>query len=129
MYDSTWMRAYNNKNVYTAGEMKAGTMTQMSSAEYKDNIALYTDYATSIVKNTPIYRYNHKKSFDPANWNRRKTGFVIDESVNSFPSILKSGNDGVDLYAAIGVLWKSQQETVKEIEALKNEVNQLKGAV
>jgi len=33
------------------------------------------------------------------------------------------------LYAVTGVLWKSQQETVKEIEALKNEVNQLKGVV
>lgn len=40
MTDPTWIRAYNNKNVYTAGEMRAGALTSDGNANVAGSIAI-----------------------------------------------------------------------------------------
>jgi phage minor structural protein len=123
MVDSSWIRAYGNKGIYTPGEIKAGTVTQTSNIDFKENIALYSDNATNIIEGTPVYRYNHKKSFDPANWTKRKTGFVIDEANMPFPNVLKSSDDSIDLYATTSVLWKGSQEMLTRIKKMEEVLN------
>jgi phage minor structural protein len=124
MQDSTWIRAVGNKGIYTPGEIKGGTITQESKREYKENIALFTEYALDTIETTPVYRYNHKSSHDPMNWTRRRTGFIFEE-VHDF---LKN-SDGVDLYAITGFLWKGVQELYKKEKELEGRIYQLEGGV
>ncbi len=38
MQDSTWLRSYNDKNVYTGGEVRANTMTALTKLNVGDNV-------------------------------------------------------------------------------------------
>ena len=121
MQDLTWIRAYGGKNIYTPGTIKASTFDDTSSIEYKENIALYSDDAVNLIKNLPVYRYNYKKEYSPTNWRHRKTGFIIPEDKSEFPETLMGpSGDGVDIYAAISVLWRANQQLIKRLEMIEN---------
>ena len=76
-----------------------------------------------IIKKTDIYKYNLKTEEDNC---KKHIGFVIGDSYKYSKEITSGENEGVDIYSMVSVCFKAIQEQQKEIELLKNQINQLK---
>nr|WP_259545021.1 phage tail spike protein [Heyndrickxia oleronia] len=126
MYDYDWIRTINGVGFYVPGEIKANKVTNLSHINYKENIALFSESAMDIITSHPIYRYNYKREYDKKGWTKRRTGLIIDEENRPFSPLLKSDDDGVDLYAVSMINWKGTQELIKEFNLMKQELNSLK---
>lgn len=103
-----------------------------SLVELKENIRPFTSALEEIDK-TDVYNYNLKACIEREGEDITHTGFVIGDDYNISELLLGHGNDGIDLYNAIGVAFggvKELHEKVKsqqaEIDLLKSEIQALK---
>ena len=98
-------------------------LTQTSLESIKKNFE-EVENATSIVKNSEVYKYNLKTEEDT---DKKHYGFVIGENYNTPDEVISKKGDGIDTYSMCSILWKAVQEQQEQIETLQQEINKLKG--
>lgn len=87
--------------------------TPSSVREEKKNIVPFMDNATELVKGTPVYNYNYNNELDTE---LPHTGIMLDEAPVWLADVRGLG---IDLYAMVSVLWKSNQELAARVELLE----------
>lgn len=97
------------------GEVNCKTLVQRSEEYLKKNFEKLSN-AKDILKRTDIYKYNFKHEKDN---DKKHIGFVIGNKYRFSPEITSKGNDGVDLYSMVSVLWQVVKEQQEEIDKLK----------
>lgn len=88
-------------------------LTQTSKREIKKNIEKFNDNVLDIIKNADIYKYNLKAEKDT---NKAHIGFVIGQNYNTPKEIIDKEGDAIELYSAIGILWKGIQEINERLD-------------
>lgn len=98
----------NNGNSLFPGTVTAASHANSSLAELKTEITLVDQALPDILK-TDVYSYYLKR--DLANGVRCvKYGFVIGEGYRLTDKVLSEDKDAIELYSAIGLLWRGEQE-------------------
>lgn len=113
----------NGRTVVRASGITTPILTQTSLESLKKNFE-EVENATSIVKNSEIYKYNFKSEEDT---DKKHYGFVIGENYNTPDEVISKSGEGIDTYSMCSILWKAVQEQQATIEALQKEINNLKG--
>lgn len=94
-------------------------LTQTSLESIKKNISKFTKNATDIINNSDIYEYNLKSDKDT---DKKLIGFVIGDNYKTPDEVISKEGQAVELYSAIGILWKAVQELSARVEQLEKEV-------
>ena len=116
------MSNYNSSSM-TPDEISAPTITQTSLEEKKKNFEKLTlEEAIEILNDTDIYKYNLKSQDDDK---KKHIGFVIGNSFNYSNKITSEDNNGVDNYSMTSVLYPIVKEQQKQIEELKQRIENL----
>lgn len=139
----TWVSAFTFGN---NGALTASSFVNSSSLQFKTNVEdISADLCTKIVKENNVKQYVLKDEInrrimdeslenelavedveysgaDPGVDN--KVGLILEDLTPEADKYLHpKGNSGIDVYAMVGILWKTVQEQQKEIEELKSLVN------
>ena len=94
---------------------------QTSLESIKKNISLYNENALEKVLNNDIYTYNLKSENDT---DKKHIGFVIGDKYRTPKEVISKEGNAIELYSAIGILWKAVQEQQKKIEELENKIKE-----
>ena len=94
-------------------------LTQTSLESIKKNISKFDKNATDIINNSDIYEYNLKSDEDT---DKKMIGFVIGDNYKTPTEVISKEGQAVELYSAIGILWKAVQELSARVEQLEKEV-------
>ena len=114
MQDTTYMRCYNGKTVYTSGAFLAGgNVTAYSDIRRKKDL-LKIDNALDKVEQLTGYTYTNKKD------NKRYTGLIAQDVEKVLPEAVTTETDG-HLSLAYGNMMGLLVEAVKELTR-KNEI-------
>ena len=114
-------KAYFNVSgdIYCSGTItSANGVCQGSREEIKKNFEKLIN-AKEILNNTDIYKYNLKSEKDKE---KKHIGFIIGDKFNYSKEITSKGNDKVDLYSMISVLWQVVKEQQEIIDNLKQRI-------
>lgn len=114
----------HSANSYTeilASGITTPKVTQTSLESIKKNITKFTKRATDIINNSEIYEYNLKSDSDE---DKKLIGFIIGDNYSTPNEVISKGGQAVELYSAIGILWKAVQELSARVEQLEKEVQQ-----
>lgn len=103
-----------------ATEIITPKLTQTSLESIKKNISKFTKNATDIINNSDIYEYNLKSDEDT---DKKMIGFVIGDNYKTPTEVISKEGQAVELYSAIGILWKAVQELSARVEQLEKEVH------
>ena len=95
-------------------------LTQTSLESIKKNISKFDKNATDIINNSDIYEYNLKSDKDT---DKKLIGFVIGDNYKTPSEVISKEGQAVELYSAIGILWKAVQELSARVEQLEKEVH------
>ena len=98
------------------------SVQQTSLESIKKNILHYDDNALEMILNSRIYSYNLKSEKDT---DKKHIGFVIGDKYKTPKEIMNNEENAIELYSAIGILWKGIQEQQKKIEELENKVKEV----
>ena len=96
---------------------------QTSLESIKKNISLYNENALEKVLNNDIYTYNLKSENDT---DKKHIGFIIGDKYRTPKEVISKEGNAIELYSAIGILWKAVQEQQNQIEQMKKEIAELK---
>lgn len=102
-----------NNNIYADG------FRENSSVKIKDNIKEYTDNATDIINDTPVYTFHMKKDLEGGIYSNKKIGFIAESS----PQLNEDG--AIGLYRSIAIMWKAMQEKDEEIKGMTDRISDL----
>lgn len=102
----------------TPKEITSPKLTQTSLESIKKNITKFTKNATDIINNSDIYEYNLKSDKDEE---KKMIGFVIGDKYRTPNEVIDKEGRAVELYSAIGILWKAVQELSARVEQLEKE--------
>lgn len=109
-----------------ASGIETPKLTQTSLESIKKNISIYNENALETILNSDIYTYNLKSEKDTDN---KHIGFVIGKGYRTPKQVMNNEQNGIELYSAIGILWKGMQEHVQEqqkkIEELENKLKEV----
>lgn len=105
----------------TGSEIRTPKLTQTSLESIKKNISLYNNNALKTILNSDIYIYNLKSEKDTDN---KHIGFVIGDKYRTPKEVINKEGNAIELYSAIGILWKGMQEQQKKIEELENKIKE-----
>ena len=94
-------------------------LTQTSLESIKKNISKFTKNAIDIINNSDIYEYSLKSDKDE---DKKMIGFIIGEGYRTPNEVISKEGQAVELYSAIGILWKAVQELSARLEQLEKEV-------
>lgn len=112
----------DNETILTPDNITTPKLTQTSLESIKKNISKFTKSATDIINNSDIYEYNLKSDKDT---DKRLIGFVIGDNYKTPDEVIDKDGQAIELYSAIGILWKAIQEQQQEIEDLKNKLKEV----
>ena len=98
------------------------SVQQTSLESIKKNISHYNENALETILNSDIYSYNLKTEKDT---DKKHIGFVIGDKYKTPKEIMNNEENAIELYSAIGILWKGIQEQQKKIEELENKVKEV----
>lgn len=113
------LRSGNNNTQIKASGITTPKLTQTSFESIKKNINKFTKNATDIINNSDIYEYNLKSDKDE---DKKMIGFVIGDNYRTPSEVISEEGQAVELYSAIGILWKAVQELSTRVEQLEKEV-------
>ena len=102
----------------TGDEIITPKLTQTSLESIKKNISKFTKNATDIINNSDIYEYNLKSDKDE---DKKMIGFVIGDNYKTPSEVVSKDKNAIELYSAIGILWKAVQELSAKVEQLEKE--------
>lgn len=108
----------DNETILTPDNITTPKLTQTSLENIKKNINKFTKDATAIINNSDIYEYNLKSDKDT---DKKMIGFVIGEEYKTPSEVISKEGQAVELYSAIGILWKAVQELSARVEQLEKE--------
>ena len=108
-----------NFTYVSANDIMTPKLTQTSLESIKKNITKFTKNATDIINNSDIYEYNLKSDKDEE---KKMIGFVIGDKYRTPNEVIDKEGRAVELYSAIGILWKAVQELSARVEQLEKEV-------
>lgn len=108
----------DNETILTPDNITTPKLTQTSLESIKKNINKFTKDATAIINNSDIYEYNLKSDKDT---DKKMIGFVIGENYKTPDEVIDKNGQAVELYSAIGILWKAVQELSARVEQLEKE--------
>lgn len=111
---------------YFSGSVSVASLTNRSSEKLKTNIVRMEENALDIVNSSNIYKYNLKEDLKQ-NIVKTKYGFIIERETPN--EIISYDMDGIDIYSALAINWKSTQEIYVIVSNLKNENSQLRQQV
>ncbi len=109
-----------NQSSIEGNEITSPKLTQASLESIKKNINKFTKNATDIINNSDIYEYNLKSDADT---DKKMIGFVIGNNYKTPDEVISKEGQAIELYSAIGILWKSVQELSARVEQLEKEVH------
>lgn len=106
---------------------RASNFETASSEEYKKNIrkvkkTAFGKTAKQVITETDVYTYSHIAD----ETNEKKIGFIAEQASDSLTT---ADGKAIDLYNSVAWLYQYAKENEAEKEALKAEVNELKGLV
>ena len=104
------------------GEIKCIKLNQTSLESIKKNISHYNENALETILNSDIYSYNLKNEKDT---DKKHIGFVIGDNYKTPKEVMNNEGTAIELYSAIGMLWKGMQEQQKKIEELENKLKEV----
>lgn len=113
------LAARSNSTEISASGITTPKLTQTSLESIKKNITKFTKNATDIINNSDIYEYNLKSDEDT---DKKMLGFVIGDKYRTPAEVIEKNGQAVELYSAIGILWKAVQELSARVEQLEKEV-------
>lgn len=113
MYLTTGLRIVSNNDIH------APEFINTSTVKAKDVIREFTDNATDIVNRTNVYTYYLKKDLENHIYNNQQIGFLTEAS----PELRK--DDGVNIYKALSIAWKSLQEKDAELNSVKQRLDDI----
>ena len=108
----------NNETELTPTQITTPKLTQTSLESIKKNISKFTKSATDIINNADIYEYNLKTDKDD---DKKLIGFIIGDDYKTPAEVISKEGQAVELYSAIGILWKAVQELSARVEQLEKE--------
>lgn len=112
-----WQDSSSSTQVASYG-ITTPNLTQTSLESIKKNITKLEKNATDIINNSDIYEYNLKTDEDT---DKKLIGFIIGKKYRTPKEVISKNGDSIELYSAIGILWKAVQELTQEIKQLKGE--------
>jgi len=122
------LQFWNSGSGYTS--LGAEAFNTISLEEYKQDIKVWgTDILDTYRNGMDLYRYRMKKDVDRGVLDDWRQGLVIGEGYKTPNHIVNDQKTGVSLYDFTTSNAKAIQELIKELDSLKNGVNQLKGVV
>lgn len=113
-----------NQHMYTSvnySGIKTPKLEQTSLQSIKKNISLFNKNVLETILNSDIYSYNLKSEKDTDN---KHIGFVIGDKYRTPKEVINKEGNAIELYSAIGILWKGMQEQQKKIEELENKIKE-----
>ena len=126
MQDTTYVRAYNNKRIYTGGDILAGgNVTAYSDIRHKKDL-IKLNNALEKVEKLNGYTYTSKRD------DKRYTGLIAQEVLEVLPEAVNEEEDGYSLaYGNMAGLFvealkemKSQLDTaLARVDALENTIS------
>ena len=111
-----------NNTIIMPEEVSSPKLTQTSLESIKKNITHYNENALEMILNSDIYSYNLKTEKDT---DKKHIGFVIGDKYKTPKEIMNNDGNAIELYSAIGILWKGMQEQQKKIEELENKLKEV----
>lgn len=126
---SIWLTNGNENTTITQSGVTTPKVTQTSLESIKKNITKFTKNATNIINNSDIYEYNLKSDKDE---DKKLIGFVIGDNYKTPDEVISKEGQAVELYSAIGILWKGFQERqskIDKIDKLEERILQLEKEV
>ena len=113
------LTAYKGINC-TDGYVSGKAFINNSREETKKNIKRYTDNAIKIIKDTDIYKFNHKTDNSTS---KESIGFVIGDKYKyskELTAVDENGKEiGANTYNMISIAYKAIQEQQEQIEKLQ----------
>lgn len=91
-------------------------LNQTSLESIKKNISRFNKVALDIIKKADIYEYSLKTDKDTE---QKHIGFVIGKDYNTPKEVLSKKGDAIELYSAIGILWKGIQEINERLDNIE----------
>lgn len=136
MTDTTWIRAMNNKNIYTGGVGRFDTRVETarvqgtSDKRFKKDIAKIYDATEKLNQlNGYTYTWRDKKEFPGQPLGEGKDMGVIAQEVEKvFPDAVMTNKEGyksVNYNALIPVLIEALKESNQKIKALEDRLNKV----
>lgn len=126
-YHTPGFSSYRNNNdestvlIYGSdGLVRCTKLEQTSLESIKKNISKFNKNATDIINNSDIYEYNLKSDKDT---DKKMIGFVIGDKYRTPAEVIEKNGQAIELYSAIGILWKAVQELSARVEQLEKEVS------
>ena len=134
MEDTTWLRAYGGKSIYTSGVGRFDTRVETarvqgtSDIRFKTNIQKITDVTGKLsLLNGYTYTWRDKKEFpDQALGEGRDIGVIAQEVEKVFPDAVMTNEKGyksVNYNALIPVLIEALKESNRRIKVLEDRIN------
>lgn len=117
-FASTNWHTSDSRTQVDAYQITTPKLTQTSLENIKKNINKFTKDATAIINNSDIYEYNLKSDKDT---DKKMIGFVIGEEYKTPSEVISKEGQAVELYSAIGILWKAVQELSARVEQIEKE--------
>lgn len=111
-----------NNTIIMPEEVSSPKLTQTSLESIKKNISHYNENALETILNSDIYSYNLKTEKDT---DKKHIGFVIGDKYKTPKEVMNNEGTAIELYSAIGILWKGMQEQQKKIEELENKLKEV----
>ena len=108
-----------NQTLVASNQITTPKLTQTSLESIKKNIRKFTRDAIDIINNSDIYEYNLKSDEDA---DKKMVGFIIGGNYKTPDEVIDKNGQAVELYSAIGILWKAVQELSSRVEQLEKEV-------
>ena len=103
--------------------VRANTIEQLSSVNYKKNINIYDGCALDLICNTTIKTYNYLNEEDDL---KVHLGMIVEEAPIE---VVSEGGESLDIGAVSSLAWKAIQEQQVIINSQSNEINRLKDQI
>jgi len=124
MQDSSWMRAYNDKNIVTGGQVQMGSFTVTSDRRLKtDIVPIPLAQASQIIDDTNVYEFTKN--------GKRMFGMIAQEAQEVAPILV---SEGADLHEDGDAILSLDQTgyipvMIAELRSLRQRVALLEGTI
>lgn len=116
MSDATWVRVYNNKNLYCSAQIRGNTVVGESDIRLKENVAPITDATAKVEALAGV-------TFDWKATGTAGMGFIAQDFETVLPTLVTANEDGmkgVEYGPVVALLVEALKETNARVAALES---------